>query len=57
MKKALAIEIFGSQVKLSKALGISQPAVARWDEDVPPLRVYQIKETSEYKRWSRRNRK
>lgn len=44
MKTAEAIEHFGSIRKLAEALGLSVQAVYRWGEDVPPLRVYQIKD-------------
>ena len=44
MKTAEAIKHFGSIRKLAEALGLSVQAVYRWGEDVPPLRVYQIKD-------------
>jgi hypothetical protein len=34
----------GSRRRLAEALGISVQAVAQWGAQVPPLRVYQIKE-------------
>lgn len=33
---------FGSKNNLSKALGISRPAVARWKDYIPKGRAYQI---------------
>jgi hypothetical protein len=33
---------FGSKNNLSKALGVTRPAVARWKEYVPKGRAYQI---------------
>jgi DNA-binding transcriptional regulator YdaS (Cro superfamily) len=44
MTKEEAVRRFGSVRALAKALGISTQAVAQWGEDVPPLRVYQIRE-------------
>lgn len=42
MKKAAAIDHFGSQVKLATAIGVSQAAISKWPDDVPELRAYQI---------------
>lgn len=42
MKKAAAIDHFGSQVKLAAAIGVSQAAISKWPVDVPELRAYQI---------------
>lgn len=42
MKKAAAIDHFGSQVKLAAAIGVSQAAISKWPDDVPELRAYQI---------------
>lgn len=39
-----AIKIFGSKNKMSKALGISRQAVSKWGDEVPELRMYQIRE-------------
>ena len=33
---------FGSQAAVARALGISQPAVAIWQDQPPPLRQLQI---------------
>lgn len=45
MKKSEALKPFGGSVrKLAEALGISEQAVHQWGDDVPQLRVYQIKE-------------
>ncbi|MGL6122109.1 MAG: Cro/CI family transcriptional regulator [Shewanella sp.] len=42
MKKDLAIAHFGSQMKLAKAIGVTQAAISKWPDDVPELRAYQI---------------
>lgn len=42
MKKAAAINHFGSQVKLAAAIGVSQAAISKWPDDVPLLRACQI---------------
>ena len=44
MKKIEAVTIFGSESNLARALNISQQAVNKWPDTVPPLRVYQIRE-------------
>lgn len=44
MKTEEAIAIFGGVRPLAEALGIATPSVYGWKDDVPPLRVYQIKE-------------
>jgi transcriptional repressor of cell division inhibition gene dicB len=44
MTKKEAIALFGSQSKLAQALGLSRQAVSKWGDDLPLLRVYQIKE-------------
>jgi len=35
--------LFGGARKLAEALGITEQAVSQWGENVPELRVYQIK--------------
>ncbi len=42
MKTKDAIQEFGSQAALARALGISRAAVAKWGDDVPRLREYEI---------------
>ena len=44
MKKEKAIAIFGSVRALADALGITEQAVHQWSDEVPQLRVYQIRE-------------
>jgi hypothetical protein len=44
MKTKEAIAAFGRRADLARALGITRQAVSRWGEDVPDLRVYQIRE-------------
>ncbi len=42
MKTKTAIEHFGTQVSLAKALGITKGAIQFWGEYVPEGRAYQI---------------
>lgn len=42
MRKDQAIEFFGSQAALARALGIEQPSVAEWGDKVPWRRQLQI---------------
>ena len=42
MHKDIAIEHFGNQAAIAKALGISQTAVSKWPDIIPELRAYQI---------------
>ena len=44
MKKKEAIKLAGSAYKLAKMLGVQRQAVSKWGDDVPPLRVYQLRE-------------
>jgi len=44
MKTADAIKLFGSVRALAAALDITVQAVYGWGDDVPKLRVYQIRE-------------
>lgn len=44
MTKKEAVEHFGTARELADALGISEQAVSKWGENVPELRVYQIRE-------------
>jgi hypothetical protein len=47
MRKSEAIEFFGSQVAIAKALGIAEPSVSTWEDDaVPPLRQLQLEALS-----------
>lgn len=46
MTKNQAIEHFGTQVALAKALGIEQPSVAGWGEYPPALRQLQIEKVT-----------
>jgi len=43
MEKTKAIRLAGSQTKLAEILGISQAAIAQWGNDVPLMRIYQLK--------------
>ena len=43
MEKQKAIKLAGSQIKLAAILGISQAAIAQWGQDVPMMRIYQLK--------------
>jgi myo-inositol catabolism protein IolC len=43
MEKLTAIKLAGNQTKLAAILGISQAAIAQWGEDVPLMRLYQLK--------------
>jgi DNA-binding transcriptional regulator YdaS (Cro superfamily) len=49
MKKADAIDFFGSQNNLAKELGITHSAISQWGEDVPPLRAFEIARLTEGK--------
>jgi DNA-binding transcriptional regulator YdaS (Cro superfamily) len=42
MRTEDAIEHFGSQAALARALGIRPPSIADWGDDVPPLRQLQL---------------
>ena len=42
MRTQEAVDHFGSQAALAKALGIKQQSVADWGDEVPPLRQLQI---------------
>lgn len=47
MKKSDVLKYFGSQADVAQALTnggypISQPAICKWPDDVPPLRAFQI---------------
>jgi hypothetical protein len=43
MKKKIAIKFAGSSMALAEILGVSQSAVSQWGEDIPVLRVFQLK--------------
>ena len=43
MLKQQAIQLAGSQAKLAKLLGITRGAVWLWGEDIPVMRIYQLK--------------
>jgi hypothetical protein len=43
MEKQKAIKLAGSQTKLAVILGVSQAAISQWGEDVPVMRIYQLK--------------
>lgn len=41
-KKSHVLAFFGTQRKVAELLNISSVAVSKWDEEIPPLRAYQI---------------
>lgn len=43
MEKQKAIKLAGSQMKLAAILGVSQAAISQWGQDVPMMRIYQLK--------------
>jgi hypothetical protein len=43
MEKQKAIKLAGSQTKLAEVLGVSQAAISQWGQDVPMMRIYQLK--------------
>ena len=43
MKKADAIKLAGSAIKLAKVLGITKGAVSHWGEDIPRGREYELR--------------
>lgn len=49
MKKTDAVEHFGNQTKLAKALAISPSSVSQWGDDVPELRAFQIERLTDGK--------
>ena len=44
MKTEEAVAAFGGIRPLAEALGVSTQSAYRWGEELPPLRVYQVKE-------------
>ena len=44
MTKEDAIKLAGSQSELARILGISEPAVSQWKEQIPELRLRQLKD-------------
>jgi DNA-binding transcriptional regulator YdaS (Cro superfamily) len=44
MTKQTAIELAGGVTALARLLGIKPASVSQWKENVPQLRVYQLKE-------------
>ena len=43
MKTVDAVHLAGSAAKLAALLGITKSAVSQWGEDVPEMRVFQLK--------------
>ena len=43
MKKKDALRLAGSCTALAKLLGISQPAISQWRENVPVARLWQLR--------------
>ncbi len=44
MTKTQAIEHFGSQAAIARALRLAGPSVVNWGERIPPLRQLQIEQ-------------
>lgn len=44
MKKSEVLKKLGSAAATARALGISQPSVSDWGDDIPELRAYQLRE-------------
>ena len=44
MTKSELIKLAGSQSELARILGISEPAVSQWKEQIPELRLRQLKD-------------
>ncbi len=44
MKTEEAIAAFGGVRRLAEALGVSTQSAYRWGDELPPLRVYQVRE-------------
>lgn len=44
MTKTEVLKHFGGAVATAKALGISQPSVSNWDEQLPELRQLEIEQ-------------
>ncbi|MDG9671848.1 Cro/CI family transcriptional regulator [Hahella aquimaris] len=42
MKKTEAVDYFGNQANLAKALGIAPAAVYQWGDFIPELRAFQL---------------
>jgi hypothetical protein len=43
MDKRTAIELAGGVLALAKLLGVSRPAIYQWKNEVPKMRVFQLK--------------
>jgi hypothetical protein len=54
VKKAWVIKQFGGVRATARALGIDPAAVSRWGEDIPRMRVYQVRYVLERRRQSTR---
>ncbi len=55
MTKDQAIAKAGSPSKLAAILGVTKQAVSMWGQNLPPLRVYQLRERKPH--WFRKPRK
>ena len=44
MNKTDLVAVFGSQQAIADLFGITKGAVSQWPEEVPELRVYQLRE-------------
>jgi transcriptional repressor of cell division inhibition gene dicB len=55
MTKDQAVAKAGSATKLAAILGVTKQAVSMWGDELPPLRVYQLREKKPH--WFRGQRK
>lgn len=44
MKTAELIRLFGGVTRTAEVFGVTKSAVSQWGDEVPPLRVYQLRE-------------
>ena len=46
MKKAQAIDFFGSQAEVARVLNVSESTVSRWPEDIPIEQAWRLERAS-----------